>query len=145
MVVLTRFYVVAFWKKCVNLKNKIVLVCFKWFWIVSCRFRLLQGVSFVLGCVTLFCCFRFLLFLQIVSACCGLFRSFFWLLWIVLGCLDCLWLFRLFWAAVGCVGCFGLFGVASACSFSVQCCFRVFLNCLGCWVVSVCVRLCLVE
>ena len=82
-------------KKCVNLKNKIVLVCFKWFWIVSCLCRFLQGVSFVLGCVTLFCCFSFFCFCKLcqhVSGCSDRFFVCCGLCWdasVVSGCLGC--------------------------------------------------------
>ena len=61
-----------------------------------------------------------------MSACFGVAQIFLGLLWIVLGCLGCLRLFRLFWAALGCVGCFGLFGVAFGCSLICSCCFKLF-------------------
>ena len=93
----------------------------------------MSDVSLVSGCVTLRGFFRlFFVVVDCVSMCWAA-QFVVWSLWIVLGCLGWLRLFKLFWAALGCVGCFGLLA------------FRVVLDCLGCWVVSVCVWLCYVA
>ena len=125
-VVSTRFYGVVL-EKCFNLENKIVLGCFNWFWIVSCRFRVLQSVvvCFVFsGCVTLFGCIMF--FFRFCKLCFGLFRSFF------LVVVDCVRMPRLSLVVLAVLGCHGmcwlfwLFGFAFGCSCIVHAVFELF-------------------